>query len=130
MTRSETDEPMLCTLDGIDPEGRERHRELGVAVRERLVGVEELADGLALRYAMDSEFFLRLAEWATLERQCCPFLTLGLHLPSGEGAMELRLTGGEGVKAFLDAEVGRRTLDEFRRVLAEGEGSPKPGPIS
>jgi len=111
MTRSETDEPMLCTL--IDPEGRERHRELGVALSERLVGVAELEDGFALRYAMDSEFFLRLAEWVTLERQCCPFLTLGLHVPSGEGEMELRLTGGKGVKAFLEAEVGVRTLDQF-----------------
>ena len=106
MTRIKTDEPMGCTLDAIDPHARERHRELGAALTERLVGVDELEDGFALRYAADSAFFMGLAEWATLERQCCPFLTFGLRLPSGEGEMELRPTGGEGVKAFLEEEVG------------------------
>lgn len=106
MTRNETDEPMVCTPDALDPQGRARHSELGAALTERLVAVKELEDGFALRYPLDSEFFIGLAEWATLERQCCPFLTFTLRLPGGEGDMELRLTGGEGVKAFLEAEVG------------------------
>ncbi len=84
-----------------------------MALSERLLGVEEIEGGFALRYAMDGDFFLGLAEWVTLERQCCSFLTLGLHVLSGEGEVELRLTGSKEVKAFLEVEFVQSPLDEL-----------------
>lgn len=66
------------------------------AARER----RELPDGYAIAFAADPQLFRDLAEWITLERRCCPFLTLGLEW-SADDVVWLRLTGGPGVKEFL-----------------------------
>jgi len=46
------------------------------------------------------------AEFITLERLCCPFLTLALEVERERGPLWLKLTGREGVKPFLRAELG------------------------
>jgi hypothetical protein len=46
------------------------------------------------------------AEFMTLERLCCPFLTLTLEVERERGPLWLTLTGREGVKPFLQAELG------------------------
>jgi hypothetical protein len=45
-----------------------------------------------------------LAEWMTMERLCCPFLTLQISASGNQPDWLLTLTGPEGTKPLLDAE--------------------------
>jgi len=48
----------------------------------------------------------KAAEFISLERLCCPFLRFSLEVEPEGGPIWLRLTGREGVKAFIREEVG------------------------
>jgi hypothetical protein len=49
--------------------------------------------------------FLKTVEFISLERLCCPFLGFALEVEPESGPVWLRLTGREGVKAFVREEV-------------------------
>jgi hypothetical protein len=99
-------EPLVCRLDGLTVDERARHAELGAEMKQTVLGVADLADGWVLRFPDERRLFLRIAEWITLERLCCPFLDFALALDRGLGEARLHLTGGEGVKQFLKSELG------------------------
>ena len=44
------------------------------------------------------------AEWVSFERKCCPFFAFTLEQPKDLGPLWLRITGSEGVKAFIEEE--------------------------
>ena len=48
----------------------------------------------------------RAIEFIALERLCCPFFGFGLGIEREGGAAWLTLTGREGVKPFIMAEIG------------------------
>ena len=52
------------------------------------------------------ERLLLLAEFMTLEALCCPFFTLALQAACDGGPLRLRITGPDGVKPFIRAELG------------------------
>jgi hypothetical protein len=70
------------------------HRLLA-AVQER----RELPNGYAFR--LPPEELSNTADWAALEEKCCPFFTFELELTKHEGPLWLRVTGADGVKAFI-----------------------------
>jgi hypothetical protein len=91
----------MDALDGVE----RRHRAgLTAELASRLAGIEELPDGFAFIFPRERPLFLTLAEWVTLERRCCPFLSFELVLEDREAPVSLRLTGRPGVKEFLRLE--------------------------
>ena len=69
----------------------------------------ELPDGYALRIPSDAGAVMAAAEWITLDRLCCPFLSYTLEIEREGGPVWLRLTGRPGVKEFIQAVArGRR----------------------
>lgn len=69
------------------------------------VAFAELPDGFAFRYPATDSWLASLAEFITLERRCCPFLTFALEVAPERGTTDLRLTGDDRVKAFLAAQL-------------------------
>ena len=55
---------------------------------------------------MEAALFIALAEFITLERTCCPFFQFGLEVELGADSAWLQITGPEGVKPFLELEMG------------------------
>ncbi len=100
--------PIVCDLSALDAEQRARHQALAQELRAGALEVQELADGYAFRYSPEPSLFIRLAEFVTLERLCCPFLRLALEFEPERGPVWLRITGQEGVKQFLLAELSLR----------------------
>jgi hypothetical protein len=49
-----------------------------------------------------------VAEWAVAESKCCPFFDFHIDLEREGTLVCLRLTGSEGVKAFIRSEFGFR----------------------
>lgn len=99
------DVPLACRLDALDPEQRRRHAALLRELAGVVSSVDELPDGLAIRFPARPYVFLRLAEWMDLERACCPFLEFGLVFENRVPTMRLDLRGPDGVKEFLRAEL-------------------------
>ena len=95
--------PIACDETAFRPGEAERCLALRRECEGRATAVRELPDGFAIDFETDAELFVLLAEWATLERRCCPFLTFGLTLPA-VGAISLQLTGPEGAKDLLARE--------------------------
>ena len=110
----EREAPVACRLDAFDPGGREQHGRLVREIVAAMSGVEELADGYALRFPATPFLFLRLARWIELERACCPFLTIRLEIERPASAYRVHLTGPEGTKAALRAEVPFLSADTVR----------------
>jgi len=71
----------------------------------RLEEIRELTDGYEFRLAEDPDTITRAAEFISLEKLCCPFLHFALEIkPEGEPVW-IRLSGREGVKAFIREEI-------------------------
>jgi hypothetical protein len=100
MAHAGTARPIACNLGVFSRAERARHVELIAMLKEKVTEVHELPDGYAFRYGPD---LLRpLAEWATLETKCCPFIDFQLELePQPGGVAWLRLRGESEVKEFI-----------------------------
>jgi hypothetical protein len=70
------------------------------AIRDR----SEIPNGYALKLDSKVVTLPEAAEWISMERLCCPFLTLQISASGNQPHWVLTLTGPEGVKAILDAE--------------------------
>ena len=93
---------LACNLKAISAAQRPRYSELVGRLRSAIRNRGELTDGY--RYSLRSnEITLpEVAEWITMERLCCPFLTFQLEV-AGDN-FDLTMRGREGVKAILREE--------------------------
>jgi hypothetical protein len=65
----------------------------------------ELTDGWALRLPNDDGTVLSLAQWIVGERRCCPFFTFSLKCEPSPGGLWMNITGPDGAKDVLRAEL-------------------------
>ena len=95
MSKQYSDQTALARdLTALNPEQRE---------------IREVSNGYTFRYPMDGSILSLLVEFMDLEGRCCPFLNFALDVKTERGPVWLTLTGPEGVKEFLRAEL---SLDE------------------
>ena len=95
---------LACVPGAIAAADRSAHFALAtklftVTLRQR----HTLPDGYAYRF--DAESVDDLLRWMANERRCCPFLTFAIEVAPAEGAVSLTLTGPDGTREFLDAEL-------------------------
>jgi len=101
-----TSKPFACDPSPLTPQARQRHfDELDPALRARKKSVRELPDSFEVEFPSDAATFQLASEWVAGERLCCPFFEIELH--AEPGSLLLRLTGREGVKQFIKAELAR-----------------------
>lgn len=86
-TITENDTPFACNMAALNAEQKKRVLELLKELKTKKQEVEELPDGYAFRYAMDSDTFRNAAEFITLERLCCPFFEFELAAEKTDGSM-------------------------------------------
>jgi hypothetical protein len=99
-----TQSKFYCNVKALTPEERARHTQLTeklLAARKEIV---ETAKGYEFQFSPKSVSLAELADWVSAESKCCPFFDFHIDL-EGEGSLLcLRLTGEEGIKAFIRAE--------------------------
>jgi hypothetical protein len=111
--------PLACTLSALAPAERVLHL---AAIAEVFGAVEEirgLPDGYAFRLPGESAWVRKVADFITQERLCCPFFGFGIELEPEGGALWLRLTGREGIKPFILAEIGPALPTELLPVRTD-----------
>lgn len=93
-----------CNSKALTPEERERHH----ALTEKLIASRnatvETAKGYELQYSPERISVAEVAQWVVTESKCCPFFDFHIDLEEQGKLICLRLTGSEGVKAFIRSE--------------------------
>jgi hypothetical protein len=95
---------LACNTSAIALSDRPAHFEL----IDRLFGelaVEREAVSGGYRFRFEPGVFDLVASFVENERKCCPFLTFFIELSASNGPIWLRLTGPDGTRDFLDAEL-------------------------
>jgi hypothetical protein len=93
--------PIACDPTQIAPDQRERWMEVGPQVYKAIQEIQELPDGYAFRLPNNTEMLLLMAEDLNFERFCCPFVRYTLEIEPNKDPFWLRMTGGKGVKEFV-----------------------------
>ena len=95
-----------CDMSALTGPQRTRHHELAAVLRPAITAAEEIDDGYALRFETTPEGIMTLAEFVTLERLCCPWLTLAVEVGRNAGPLRLRITADAEAKPSIRAEFG------------------------
>jgi hypothetical protein len=93
-----------CNAKALNPTQRARHEELTDKLVARRKDIKETEKGYEFRFSPSTVSLAELAEWVANESKCCPFFDFHIDLEGEGGLLCLRLTGEEGVKAFVKAE--------------------------
>jgi hypothetical protein len=97
--------PFACNLLALSQEERSRHALVTQTLLAAVQHMQELPDGYALQFLPQPALLALLAEFVLRERLCCPFFAFAIQVEPAGGAFWLHLTGGEGIKDFLLAEL-------------------------
>ena len=98
--------PIACDMTALNAAQRERQRVLMKMFHASIQEAEGLDDGYAFRLRADGATILAAAEFITIERLCCPFLTFELTVGAADDPVWLKVSGRAGVKEFIEAEFG------------------------
>jgi hypothetical protein len=99
----QTTSVIACNPQAISERERSLYRTLSLQLQAAIVERHELADGYEFSLDENSISFTDAAKWVDMERRCCPFLILELHV-SGTGNCLLKLLGPEGTNAIIEHE--------------------------
>jgi hypothetical protein len=67
--------------------------------------VRELTNGYEIKFAHGKHLFPVATKWVAYENRCCPFFDLSVSIARNDGPMVVRITGPDGVKAFIAADL-------------------------
>ena len=93
-----------CNVKALTPSERARHNQLTeklISVRKEMVETEK---GYEFQFSPAEVTLAELAEWVVAEGKCCPFFDFHIDLEHEGTLLCLRLTGEEGIKAFIRTE--------------------------
>ena len=107
--------PFACDMSAIEASMRGQHVATIAELFHAAGEIRELPNGYAFRLPNRSDVLLKAVEFIRLESLCCPFFGFTLEVEPEGGALWLSLTGREGVKPFIRAEIG----DHLGESLAE-----------
>lgn len=96
--------PLACVPDAIPAAERPLHFQLIRQLFE--TEAEERTDvpgGYEFRFPATA--FNALSRFVSNERRCCPFLRFELAIEPGDGPIRLKVTGPDGTREFLNAEL-------------------------
>jgi len=97
-----------CNIKALTAEERARHKQSSeklMAARKEIVETEK---GYEFQFSPSEVSLAELAEWVAAESKCCPFFDFHIDLEREGKLVCLRLTGEEGIKAFIRAEFNIR----------------------
>jgi len=103
---TENESAFACDMSAIAADQRGAHLATINKLFRAVESLVELPNGYSFRLPNDSDVLLSAAQFITLERRCCPFFSFDLQIEREGGAVWLSLTGREGVKPYIMAEIG------------------------
>ena len=95
-----------CNIKALNPAERARHKQLTEKLNAQRKEIVETEKGYEFQYSPADISLAELAEWVAAESKCCPFFDFHIDVEREGKLLCLRLTGEEGIKAFIRAEFG------------------------
>jgi len=108
--------PFACVMSAIDADKREPHLANAKQLFKLVQEIRELENGFGFRFVNSPDLLTKLAEFIALERLCCPFFGFAIEVEPEDGAIWLKLTGREGVKPFIQMEVGELVEADWNKL--------------
>jgi hypothetical protein len=108
MGRARGEETFACELRALSPEERRLHGELTRRLVAAIRKGQEIVDGYAFTVDEGALDWASLADWARLERRCCPFFRVRLEAAPHGGQLSLELGGAPDAKRFIESELPLR----------------------
>lgn len=99
------DRRLYCDVSELTTTDRTRLQEVGHALAAARPRVGELPHGYTFIFGGDRATYQLVSEWLGYERRCCPFLDIELTSRSDSGPIVVSLTGTDGVKDVIRAEL-------------------------
>jgi hypothetical protein len=97
-----------CNIGALSVAERAQHKKL----TEKLLGARkesvETPGGYEFQFNSKTVTLAELADWVAAESKCCSFLGFHIDVEAEGNLLCLRLTGEEGVKAFIRTEFAVR----------------------
>jgi hypothetical protein len=95
---------MACKLT--TPEMQLRRETVIASLKKQVQEKKELEHGFAFRFPGHDAMLDELTEFIKTERECCDFFTFNLSISGDKSAAWLEMSGADGVKDFVTAELG------------------------
>ena len=104
-----------CNMGALTSAERARYKVLAEKLKAANVERKEEASGYAFRINTVEASLVDVAEWVNFEKKCCPFFDFEITLQREGGPLWLKVSGREGVKAFISDEFGfgSRQVQQF-----------------
>jgi len=99
-----TQNKFFCNIKALTPEERAHHKQLTEKLMRMRKETVETATGYELQYSPGDVSLEELVDWVKAESKCCAFLDFHIDVEREGKLLRLRLTGEEGIKAFIRAE--------------------------
>ena len=93
-----------CNTKALNPPERARHKQLSEKLAAERKEIVETEKGYEFQFSPTDISLAELAEWVAGESKCCPFFDFHIDVEREGRLLCLRLTGEEGIKAFIRAE--------------------------
>jgi hypothetical protein len=93
-----------CNSKALNPTERARHKQLSEKLAAERKEIVETEKGYEFQFSPSDISLAELAEWVAAESKCCPFFDFHIDVEREGRLLCLRLTGEEGIKAFIRAE--------------------------
>jgi hypothetical protein len=85
--------PLACDMTAIPAEQRPLHLKKSRELFSQIEETRELPDGYEFRFTDEPHVLKRLADFISLEKLCCPFLSFAIEIQAESGPMWLRFDG-------------------------------------
>ena len=105
-TNAPRQSPFACEMSAIKAEQRQPHLANAKELFAHVAEIRELDNGFSFRLNDSPDLLRKLGEFIALERLCCPFFGFAIEVEPEGSAVWLKLSGRQGVKPFIQAEIG------------------------
>ena len=96
--------PVACNMNVFTPPEHESHIQTATELFQTVQHIQDIAQGYEFIFPSESATLVKLAEFISKEKLCCPFLEFTLKLIPNYVTTSLLLTGPEGTQEFLREE--------------------------
>jgi hypothetical protein len=99
-----TQRKFYCNAKSLDQAERAQHKQLTDKLVTARIEIVEIDKGYEFQFLPSTVSLTELADWVAAESKCCPFFDFHIDLDREGTLLCLRLTGEEGIKAFIRSE--------------------------
>ena len=99
-----TQSKFYCNRQALNPTERAHHKQLSDKLLATRTNIVETEKGYEFQFSPSTISLAELADWVAAEGKCCQFFDFHIDLERQGTLLCLRLTGEEGIKAFIRAE--------------------------